>query len=128
MAQITKNFKASEFRCSNGMNVPRHLEVNMNRLAENLQVLRDELGCSISINSSYRTDIYNKIVGGVRNSQHLLAKAADIVSKNHTPTEVSETIERLIKSGLMDEGGLGTYNSFTHYDIRGHKSRWDKRS
>jgi hypothetical protein len=26
----------------------------------------------------------------------------------------------------MKEGGLGLYNSWVHYDIRGKKIRWDK--
>jgi len=25
----------------------------------------------------------------------------------------------------MKEGGLGLYNTFVHYDIRGTKARWD---
>ena len=28
----------------------------------------------------------------------------------------------------MKEGGVGLYNGFVHYDIRGTKARWDNSS
>jgi len=41
-----------------------------------------------------------------------------------TPQEVADLIEELISQGKMKEGGLGRYNTFTHYDIRGYNARW----
>ena len=38
-----------------------------------------------------------------------------------------KTIEALIELEYIPEGGLGIYNTFVHYDIRGYKARWDKR-
>ena len=60
-------------------------------------------------------------------SQHCLCKAADVKVKGYTPLEVYEAIEHLISIGKMKQGGLGKYNTFTHYDIRGVKARWDFR-
>jgi hypothetical protein len=51
--------------------------------------------------------------------------AADIVAENFSPEEVADKIEELINDNLMLEGGLGRYNTFTHYDIRGTKARWN---
>ena len=79
----------------------------------------------IHINSAYRSEEYNAKVGGVKTSQHIMGKAADIAIKGLSPLEVYKTIERLIENGDMLQGGLGLYDSFVHYDIRGERARWD---
>jgi uncharacterized protein YcbK (DUF882 family) len=82
----------------------------------------------ITVNSAYRSPKHNDLVGGSKNSQHLLGNAADIAIKGVPSGEVADAIEFLIEMGLMKEGGLGRYNTFTHYDIRGTKARWDFRT
>ena len=54
-----------------------------------------------------------------------MGRAADIAIKGMTPLEVSEIIEKLIAEGNMLQGGLGIYETFCHYDIRGTKARWN---
>jgi len=122
--RLTKNFSLSEFACKDGSPVPDSLLNNVSLLAENLQVLRDHFRSSITINSSYRTKSHNRSVGGSSNSQHLTASAADIVVAGVPPSQVQESIEKLIESGRMKQGGLGIYRTFTHYDIRASKARW----
>ena len=122
--RITENFSLSEFDCKDGSELPTALLPNVLDLADNLQVLRDYLGVPISINSAYRTLEYNRNIKGSTNSQHLLAKAADIVVESKTPEQVANIIKYLISEGKMIQGGLKAYNTFTHYDIRGHKARW----
>ena len=121
---LTKNFHIDEFKCNDGTEVPQEYRNNVIDLATNLQVLRDYLGKPIYINSGYRSPEYNAKVGGAKRSQHKLAKAADIVVKGMTPTEVADAIEKLIKEGKMKHGGLGRYKTFTHYDVRGWNARW----
>lgn len=122
--RITENFRLSEFDCKDGSELPTALLPNVLDLADNLQVLRDYLGVPISINSAYRSLDYNREIGGATNSQHLLAKAADIVVKYKSPEQVANIIKFLISEGKMTQGGLKAYDTFTHYDIRGHKARW----
>ena len=122
--RITENFSLSEFDCKDGSELPTALLPNVLDLADNLQVLRDYLGVPISINSAYRTLEHNRNIKGSTNSQHLLAKAADIVVESKTPEQVANIIKYLISEGKMTQGGLKAYNTFTHYDIRGHKARW----
>ena len=122
--QLEKNFKLQEFRCKDGTDVPEELMENVEKLAKNLQVLRDHIQKPITIISGYRTPEYNKKCGGVKRSQHLLAKAADIIVKDMTSLEVRDTIIQLIKEGKMDPGGVGIYPTFTHYDVRGRNARW----
>lgn len=90
-----------------------------------MQVLRDYLGVPLIGNSVYRHKAYNSKIGGSPKSQHLLCKAFDIRAyKKLTPKKIAKAIEYLISKGLMMQGGIGVYNNFVHYDIRGVKARW----
>ena len=146
--KLTKNFNKSEFDCSCGCEMPKEVLINVQKLANQLQMLRDKVEVSIKINSSYRCPKHNKAIrtiseqpiqinsayrcakhnkaiGGVKNSQHVLGKAADIVIKDHTAEETYELLDELMHYKTILQGGLGKYNSFTHYDIRGTEARWD---
>jgi len=131
--KLTKNFSLWEFKCKDGTTVPKELLQNVQLLAENLQVLRDEIDQPIDLISGYRTPHYNDIVlpsrkiKTAKRSQHKKAKAGDISVRDMTPDEVADKIEELIKQRKMKQGGLGRYRGFTHYDVRGRKSRWDNR-
>jgi uncharacterized protein YcbK (DUF882 family) len=123
--KLTKDFNRSEFDCNDGSAMPKEVLLNIQKLANQLQVLRDCLGVPITVNSGYRSTSYNsKITGSSKNSQHILGKAADITAKGYTPAQVNDRIEQLIKSGDMLQGGLGSYSTFTHYDIRKTRARW----
>ena len=123
--KLSKNFSLSEFDCNDGSTTPDEVIVNLRLLAEQLQILRDFIGKAITINSGYRSPSYNKKIGGVLKSKHVLGQAADIRVEGISPREIHGIISELIKDGRMKEGGLGKYSSFTHYDIRGTKARWN---
>lgn len=122
--KLTKNFSLAEFNCHDGTPVPLNLLDNVVELAQNLQVLRNFLDEPIHINSGYRSPAYNKRIGGVKESQHLMGKASDITVKSKTPRQLAAVIEKLIKEGKMSQGGIGVYPGFVHYDIRKTKARW----
>ena len=122
---MTKNFTKEEFDCKDGSEMNIAIYHNMVKVANQLQILRNYIGKPITINSAYRSEEYNKSIGGAKNSQHIMGRAADIVVKGMTPLAVHTTIELLIEKGDMLQGGLGLYDSFVHYDIRGTKARWD---
>lgn len=122
--KLTENFNLLEFICHDGTRVPDELIPNVKELAENLQVIRDELNEPLHVNSGYRTPSWNKRVGGVASSQHLLGKAADLTCKSKSPRQLAKIIEGLIKEGKIKQGGLGIYPGFVHYDIRGVRARW----
>jgi uncharacterized protein YcbK (DUF882 family) len=125
--KLTQNFSKIEFESRDGAPMPDDVLENIKILAQNLQTLRDHFGQAIHINSAYRSPEHNKNIGGATSSQHLLGKAADISMRNFTPVQIHETIEQLIAEGDLHQGGLGLYNGFVHYDIRGTKARWDFR-
>lgn len=122
--QLTKNFHIKEWRCHDGTDVPWSLVENVTKCATNLQALRNALGKAVTIISGFRSGAYNDSIGSKRTSQHIKGFAADIRVAGVSPTEVASLIEGLIKDGDMDQGGVGVYNSFTHYDCRGTKARW----
>lgn len=125
--KLTKNFWLNEFNCNDGTPVYDWLVPNVIELAKNLQVIRDEIQAPLYINSSFRTLGHNTNVGGSKKSQHLQAKAADLISPELTPNKLSNLIESLMEGGWIKDGGLGRYNTFTHYDIRDYSARWDNR-
>jgi len=130
--QATKNFKFSELEFYDV--IPPEFMANATLLLENLQVVRDAANAPITIISGYRSAARNAAVGGKDKSLHLQAAAADIKIKGMTSTQVHTLILKLIKDGKIYNGGLGVYDDFCHYDVRGeptgHKqgARWDERS
>lgn len=121
---LSKNFKKSEFKCRDGTDVPDELMPNLLELVENLQIIRDHIGKPIHVISGYRTPKYNRRIGGARKSQHMKAKAADIIIRGMSPVEVRAIIINLIKEKKIKKGGVGLYKSFVHYDVRGWNARW----
>ncbi len=124
MGDLTTDFSRSDFACKDGTAVPAALGANAARLACNLQALRDRIGACLFINSGYRTPAHNRAVGGVDGSQHVQALAADVYADGWTPAALAAAIEALIAEGRMEEGGLGVYTAFVHYDARGRRARW----
>jgi len=122
--QLSKNFTQKEFNSKDGSSMPDDVLKNIELLSEQLQIIRDYTGKSITINSGYRSPEHNASIGGVSNSQHVLGKAADIVIDGMKPSDTYALIEYLNDKGVIKIGGLGSYNTFTHVDIREKTARW----
>ena len=123
--KLTDNFSLKEFECNCGCKMPEFVKENVIKLADNLQTLRTVLLKPIKITNAYRCKSHNAKVGGAKNSQHLLGKAADVQVTDESPEDVAKTINDLMKTELFDLGGIGKYDTFTHVDIRGTKARWN---
>ena len=128
MTKLTKNFNLSEFESKDGSKMPDDVLENVKVHAYNLQTIRDFCNATVTINSAYRSPSHNKNIGGASKSQHLTGNATDITVKGFSPDQVADIIEGLIRIDAIEEGGVGRYNTFTHYDRRGYKARWDNRS
>ena len=122
---LTPNFNKKEFASKDGAGMPEDVWQNIKTLAKQLEVLRSHLNKPITVTSGFRSETHNNRIGGKKNSQHLLGKAADIQVKGLKPKTVYKAIEKLIEQGKMLEGGLGLYDTFVHYDTRGEVARWD---
>lgn len=114
--QLSANFKVKEFACTDGSD-PIFIDTD---LVNVLQKIRTYFGKSVTITSAYRTPTRNKAVGGETYSQHQYGRAADIKVKGIAPKKVAAYAEQL----LPNKGGIGTYSTFTHVDVRSTKARW----
>ena len=92
--------------------VVKNLEILVEKI---LDVAREELGQPIYVNCGYRCEEVNKLVGGVKNSQHILGKAADIWAK-----DMKKLWGILSK---MDFDQLIRYKTFYHISYNGDKNR-----
>lgn len=114
--KLSTNFRVKEFACTDGSD-PIFIDSD---LVNVLQKIRTHFGKSVTITSAYRTPGKNKDCGGETYSQHLYGKAADIKVNGIAPKKVSTYAETLLKN----TGGIGTYSTFTHIDVRSAKARW----
>jgi uncharacterized protein YcbK (DUF882 family) len=126
--KLTNNFNLNEF---NKHNFPLTETIlrNIQELAKNLQVLRDEVKKPIKITSGFRDPSFNKKIGGATQSRHITGQAADLKIEGYTPKQVAAIIEKLIAAGKMKQGGLGIYSTWIHYDTffdGKHPRRWSK--
>lgn len=113
MAKDTKNFKVSEFAC-------KHCGENKidQRVLDMAQVLRDELGVPVRVNSGYRCEKHNAKVGGVKGSYHTKGQAADL-SCELGARKMFEAVQNLHKAGKLPELKYCIYyahKNFIHVD------------
>ena len=114
--KLSENFKVKEFASTDGAD-PIFISPQLIMV---LQRIRSHFNKPITINSGYRTHARNNTVNGAKFSQHLYGTAADIVVSGISPIEVTKFAETL----LPNTGGIGTYSTFTHIDVRKEKARW----
>lgn len=107
--QISKNFKVKEFRCKDNSDI---ILIDVNFVKCKLQSIRDHFNSPVTINSAYRTESYNKKVGGAKSSYHTKGQAFDIAVKGHTPLEVAKFAQSINITGIIQ------YNTFVHVDSR----------
>lgn len=123
-------FKREEFDCHDGTRVPCMLMPKLDVLIrEILDPLRALWSRPLKVVSGFRTDAYNRSVGGALRSNHRWAMAADI-----QPEEQKYVVElyRLAihanKRGQIKLGGIGLYQTWIHVDIAqaedGHLRKW----
>lgn len=113
------HFSPAEFACNHCGELPSGgMDLD---LIDLLEKIRSHFGDKpITINSGYRCPYKNAECGGASNSQHLYGTAADIVVDGNKvkPSAVYAYLDP------FHEGGLGSYDTFTHVDVRGSRARW----
>lgn len=122
--KLSPHFDSNEFKCKCGQCEPKPMNP---LLIQELEKIRSKVNEPIYINSGYRCKNYNRRVGGVSNSQHLLGNASDIHCKHTDAIQLGE----IILSLFPDKYGIGIYTSneddnkhFVHFDVRDYKARW----
>ena len=103
--ELCKSSTAEQKRIDNTPNseVITNLEKLVNYV---LDPLREAYGKSIYVNSGYRCETLNKIVGGSKTSHHRLGKAADITGKSKSENKKLFALAQELKlpfDQLIDE-------------------------
>ena len=103
-----RNFKETEFV----MGKTNVFNMMCPTLLNKLDQLRDLVREPLTINSSYRSEEYNKSIGGRPKSQHLLGNAVDIHCDNS-----------VLRHKIVTEAGslgltIGVAKTFVHVDNR----------
>ena len=116
---ITPHFQVKEFACKDGSD-KIIIYTETVELAENARCFFNARG---TVLSGYRTELYNKKVGGKSSSYHLKGMALDLKFENVSPVAVALYFEYVL---LKDRGGIGLYKGqgFTHIDTREKMTRW----
>lgn len=118
MKHLSAHFTDSEFSCHCGCGAKDVAP----KLVKVLELIRVHFGVPVHVTSGRRCTNWNAAVQGVKNSQHLKGKAADIRVDGVLPSVVADYVET-----ILPRGGIGRYHTFTHVDVRGWKKRWDNR-
>jgi len=91
-------------------------------LAKTFEAIRARVGGPLVVNSAYRTELYNRTIGGAPSSQHVFGRALDLRHPSVSPPGLFAAIRDLQRAGQLPQlGGLGLYDSFVHIDVRPHE-------
>ena len=128
MEQISDHFSMSEFTFSptavehSLRNEPDRIQRSCIRslVINLLEPLRRYAGEPIRITSGFRSEALNRLVGGVKTSQHRLGEAADCF----TPKGPRFLLRRLLDSGLpFDQAIVYQSKNFIHLSYREGRNR-----
>ena len=122
--RLTKNFTLDELTVTSKpiRNDPNDSEIkNLAALAVNiLQPLRDAIGKPIHINSAFRSESVNRLVGGSPTSQHRLGQAADIRVDGMSSKQLAKRIVelKLPYDQVIEEFGRWVHVSYSYRNRR----------
>lgn len=119
--KLQPNFRVGEFASQCGEDKILIDDV----LVAYLQKLRDCLGLSsMQIVSGYRTEKYNRAIGGASGSQHLKGKAVDACAYKNG--KVLDPKYLCCASEVLGMDGIALIQTCAHLDTRGYKSWFDE--
>lgn len=99
-------------------------KTNLIRLVDNvLDPARRAMGKPIHVNSGYRCEQLNRVVGGAKNSQHVKGEAADIELGGKTVEENKRLFEWIRDNCEFDQLINEQYYSWIHVSYREGNNR-----
>lgn len=135
------NFRGSEFtpywsRTRNGVSNSAPPSPRWNNIVPTLAVLqhfRTDFGSPVHLLSTFRSEEYNRAVGGAKESQHVRFRAIDFSVSSGTPAQWAKRLRsyrrrRFTIPGTGNtfefKGGIGVYSGFVHVDTRDTIADW----
>lgn len=116
--KLSKYFTYNELTLSetakrlNYTNQPPHKELkSLTNTAQQLDKVRELLGCPVIINSGYRSLAVNRAIGSSDNSQHVRGEAVDFRTHQYTPRQIVEMIK---KSDIPYDQLILEFDSWVH--------------
>ena len=85
-----------------------------------LQPIRDKIKKPMIITSGFRSNLVNKLVKGVSNSQHLKGQAADFIINGMTPTQI---IEKIKTYNIDFDQLINEYDRWVHVSYNKNNNR-----
>lgn len=104
----------TDTKLDNSVDTDSHL-ANLACLWNTLNLIREELGRPVIINSAFRTPDVNKAVGGAKRSLHMQGRAADITCEPMYFEQLWKIVCSYDKSYGLSEKIL--YDTFIHIAI-----------
>lgn len=117
--KLSEHFTTNNFDCKCDLDSCESTYVDSDLVAS-LEALWSLSG-GFSISSGFRCTYRNEEEGGKPGSQHLQGKAADLHPKALHPAQLARMCNSVAS---FRGGGVGTYPSFIHVDVRGYAARW----
>jgi len=115
--RLSENFTIKEFSCPSCDEI--YFQPGFVLLVNKLQALRSRIGKPVTVTSGYRCPEHNRVVGGAKNSLHMLGVAADIFCNIKY-----ETLLHMCEDEFT-HGGIGRYKNHKHVHVDvGPKRRW----
>ncbi len=85
-----------------------------------LQPIRDKIKKPMIITSGFRSNLVNKLVKGVSNSQHLKGQAADFIINGMAPTQI---IEKIKTCNIDFDQLINEYDKWVHVSYNKNNNR-----
>lgn len=117
--QLSENFWLREMHCKCSSKDCRITLVCLEGIEE-LQKIRDLIG-PLKISSAFRCGPHNRTEGGGEHSMHLFGLAWDVIP---IVAPISALKEQAEGYSLFRKGGIGTYRTWLHLDLRPWPARW----
>ncbi len=116
--KVGEFFDLAEFASKDGTPYPTTwINPRLRPLALELDWLRRRVGPLVVV-SGFRTEAYNRRIGGARASQHVEGRAADIRPLNVSLEQLRLVVRERLADSTTRLRGVGWYRSFVHVDTR----------
>lgn len=124
---LTKNFTLEEMTVHQTEKPSSAVIENLRSLAKVLQGYRDTIfkNKPVVVHSAWRSEKYNKKIGGAINSYHCKGMAVDFHVAGLTKKELFDLMDKHHFGGV--EWYLQDFNA-VHIDIRGYVTRFDSKN